>query len=238
MSKLVDIKCMQVVEASLNGILLLDQGKVHFANRAAERILGKRRDELEGTSLGDYPIQAESTELELPDGEGGRKFVEVRLVPLGTDGVESGLVLLREITDQKDILREMERQSRVDAAIAELSGALLAARSMEEVALLVLDMARSLTGSRHGVVGYVEEHTGDLLCPVWSGDVLEECRIHRKEVRFSGMSGLLGWVLKNKAPLRSNTPEEDPRSTGTPPATYRFVTFFRFPPYSVTLWSD
>ncbi len=101
-------------------------------------------------------------------------------------------------------------------SLTELSHALLASESIEEIAARVLESARRLTGSRHGFVGYIDPETGDLVSPTLTQDIWESCRIPDKDFRFTRFCGLWGRVLETKKPLLANRPGTHPHSTGIP----------------------
>jgi signal transduction histidine kinase len=81
----------------------------------------------------------------------------------------------------------------------------------------VLDHAKRLTGSEFGYVGYIDPETGDLVCPTLTRDIWKKCQVADKDFVFKKFYGLWGWVLKNRKALLTNSPVDDPRSSGTPP---------------------
>jgi PAS domain S-box-containing protein len=107
-------------------------------------------------------------------------------------------------------------ESRANAGMADLSRSLLSLTSIEEISDKVLEHAKSLTGSRHGYVGYMDPETDCLVCPTLTRDVWDECKVPDKNIVFKKIGGLREWVLKNQKALLSNAPSEDPRSTATP----------------------
>lgn len=62
-------------------------------------------------------------------------------------------------------LSQRVRQSNVNAAMAQLSGALLSTTSFESVCSLVMEQAKRLTGSSSGFVCYIDQQTGRLISP-------------------------------------------------------------------------
>ena len=71
-------------------------------------------------------------------------------------------------------------QANVDAALAELSRALLSRTPLEDIAHLVLEQAQRLTGSRFGYVGHIEPETGYLVCPTMTRDIWDVCQVQEK----------------------------------------------------------
>jgi len=107
-------------------------------------------------------------------------------------------------------------EARVNAGMADLSKSLLSLTSIEEISDRVLEQAKSLTGSRYGYVGYIDQEKDCLVCPTLTRDVWDECKVPDKNIVFKKPGGLREWVLENQKALLTNTPSEDPRSTGTP----------------------
>jgi PAS domain S-box-containing protein len=121
-----------------------------------------------------------------------------------------------DITMRKQTEAALAWESSVNAAIAELSSVLIQTTSIDDIAVIVLEHARSLTGSTFGYVGYIDSQTGYLICPTMTRDIWESCQVADKDIVFKTFVGLWGWVLKNRQPLLTNTPQQDPRSTGIP----------------------
>ncbi len=107
-------------------------------------------------------------------------------------------------------------EARVNAALSEVSRVLLQQMSIEDISDIVLGYAKDLTASEIGYVGYVDPKTGHLISSTLTRDDWETCRVGDKDVVFRNFTGLWGWVLKNRRPLLTNSPSDDPRSAGTP----------------------
>jgi len=120
-------------------------------------------------------------------------------------------------------------RSEVDGAIAKLSSALLARMDLDEMANLVVDQARGLTGSSYAFVGYIDPHTGSLVCPTMTRDIWDECQVVGKDIVLHDFVGLWGWVLKNRQPLLTNSPHTDERSNGVPPGHVPIERFMAVP---------
>jgi signal transduction histidine kinase/DNA-binding response OmpR family regulator len=103
-----------------------------------------------------------------------------------------------------------------NAAAAELSQALLATNSINEIAHLMLEHTKHLTGSKVGYVAYIDPQTGYLVSPTMTREIWEGCQMPDKDIVFRNFCGLWGWVLCNKEPLLTNNPKDDPRSSGIP----------------------
>jgi signal transduction histidine kinase/DNA-binding response OmpR family regulator len=151
--------------------------------------------------------------------------------PIGGAELVSQVNVMLRIKKTEDLLRkekdalesavkkrtkELSWQASVNEALAELSAALISPLSIESISFLVLEKARSLTGSRSGYTGYIDPATGYLISPTLTKDVWDECQLTEKGIVFEKFTGLWGWVLKNKCSLMTNSPTDDPRSGGVP----------------------
>jgi signal transduction histidine kinase len=125
--------------------------------------------------------------------------------------------LRQQIAERQRAEAELSWEAQVNQAAAELSKKLLSPASVDDISYLILEHAKHLTNSAFGFVGYIDPETNDLVCPTFTRDIWEECQVAGKEIVFKKFTGLWGWVLKNRKPLMTNAPGDDPRSAGTPP---------------------
>ncbi len=138
---------------------------------------------------------------------------------------------LREAEERAERKRAEEALSwelGVNAAIAELSSALLAEQSfsIDDISYLVLEHARRLTQSSFGYVGFIDLPSGYLVTPTLTREIWDRCEVKDKSIIFDKFNGLWGWVLNNRKPLLTNKPSDDPRSSGIPPGhlpIHRFI---------------
>jgi PAS domain S-box-containing protein len=73
-----------------------------------------------------------------------------------------GVGVARDITEHKQTAEKLKWELALNKALAELSNALIASEnSVEDISLIVLNYARSLTGSKHGAVSTNGTDTGD-----------------------------------------------------------------------------
>jgi PAS domain S-box-containing protein len=134
-----------------------------------------------------------------------------------------------DITERKQFEQALSHESNVNKAIAALLESLIVSKSLEDITNLLLEQSKSLTGSKHGFVGYIDEKNGYLICPSISIDIWDKQQFTEKNIIFKEFSGLWGWVLKNKTSLYTNSPSCDPRSTGTPPGHMPIERFLSVP---------
>jgi PAS domain S-box-containing protein len=132
-------------------------------------------------------------------------------------------------TEQQPVGIAPTWEARANAAIVDLSKALISQRSIEDVSFVVLERAKELTGSRFGYVGYIDPDTGHLVCSTMTRDIWDMCQVADKDVVFEEFTGLWGWVLENREPLLSNAPAEDVRSIGVPDGHIPITRFLSVP---------
>jgi signal transduction histidine kinase len=125
--------------------------------------------------------------------------------------------IARDVTEQKKAQAAQAREAEINLATAELSRNLLSPASIDHIAFLVLEQAKSLTRSAFGYVGHIDPETGYLVCPTLTRDIWDTCEVAEKDIVFKKFTGLWGWVLKNRRPKLINPPADDPSSSGTPP---------------------
>lgn len=116
-----------------------------------------------------------------------------------------------------------------DNALAELSANLLAEMSIQEITDTVIEKSQTLTKSRFAFAGYIDNDTGDLICPTLINDIMAECKLTDKEMIFSKCAGLWKWVIDNRQAIIANDPQNDPRATGFPAGHIAIQRFLSVP---------
>jgi PAS domain S-box-containing protein len=132
-----------------------------------------------------------------------------------------------DVTQRKQAEAALDWASAVNAALAELSQALLTRSSLQKIAGLVLEQGKRLTGSAFGFVGHIDAQ--DLVLSSTTPGIWESCEVANRQAVFHNMAGLWGWVLQNRQPLLTNTPRSDARSTGVPPGHLPMERFLAAP---------
>jgi diguanylate cyclase (GGDEF)-like protein/PAS domain S-box-containing protein len=121
---------------------------------------------------------------------------------------------LQNISERKKKEEEFRRMLMANSVIAELSKTLLTPGSIESIAQLVLEKAKSLTGSRLGYVSYVDPVTGHHICAAATREMAANFDIRKNEDLSGKTMGLWKWPLETKRPLMTNAGGEDPRFGG------------------------
>ncbi len=101
-----------IIENSADGILVIDlDGTILFLNPAAEKLIGKNRENLHGENFGFPMVDEDRVTLDIPGSDG--LMVEMRTVEVDWNGVSSRLVSLRDVTEREAALKKTEYLNRV-----------------------------------------------------------------------------------------------------------------------------
>lgn len=130
-------------------------------------------------------------------------------------------------TDNEALLeRRLYSARKRLSAITGLAKVLLKTDSLEDIAWSVFKAAQELTESEYGFVGHIDRETKHMVSTTLSPGIFDKREMEKTPVVFPEYTGLWGWVLKNKKPLLTNDPANDPRSTGVPnghASIHRFI---------------
>ena len=216
-----------VIGENVDGVLVIDRGGVVvFANPAAERLLGRAVQALEGTRLGFPLVPGESSEIDVVAGPTPRT-AEMRVVAIDWEGQPAALASLRDVTERKrteDQLRRLsaELELRVHERTAQLEAAV---RELEAFSYSVSHDLRGPLRAIHGFTSMLEDQLGDDLTPealhslerVKAGadkmgsmidELLKLSRLGRQPLAHTtvDLSALAHEIV---AELRSSDPEQD-----------------------------
>ncbi len=109
-----DSRFKQMIEKNADPILIIDkQLVIRFSNPAVGQLFGRQKEELVGSVFGfPLPRQGEASEIEIVDSRGRMIIAEMRVVPIQWEGERAFLASLRDITDHKRMLVELEQTRR------------------------------------------------------------------------------------------------------------------------------
>ncbi|MGV1099689.1 response regulator [Thiovibrio sp. JS02] len=240
-------------EKGMDAILVADPetGLIVDCNAAAEILTGRGREELLGIH---------QRELHPPHEHAGRfseTFARHRQAPPGTafeaqvlrkDGevrevaikaaafAYKGCQLIqgifRDVTERKRAQRQLELETQLNSGIAELAEILIGSEpEISEVAELVLQLARRLTGSSQGYASEIDAGTGANVGHTLTPMLGEQCRVAAAgEVILpkgpQGYRGLWGHALNTRQGFFTNSPEEHPAYAGVMPGGHMPVERF------------
>jgi len=207
-----DANIRALVENTADGILVLDRdGRIVFANPAAEALLGRPVEDLVGTPFG-YPVKNDvPAEIDLPRRHGGAGTGLLNTAETVWNGNPATIVSIRDITELKaaqEALRASERLLAVKNHIAEIFLTQVDDRVYEAVLQVVMEETKSPLG----IFGYVDEE-GRWVCPTLSGDVWDRCRMEEKHFVFSPQQwgGIWGEAMREKATRVAEGPFQVPQ---------------------------
>ncbi len=112
---------------------------------------------------------------------------------------------LQNISERKKTEEEFRRMVMAHSAIAELSKTLLTPGSIESIAHLVLEQAKTLTGSRLCYVTYMDPLTGHHICAAATREMTEFFDIRENEDLSGKLGGLWKWPVETRRPLLTNS---------------------------------
>jgi diguanylate cyclase (GGDEF)-like protein/PAS domain S-box-containing protein len=115
-----------IVERASDAILMLDEGgSVMYANMAAQALLGRPEQELQGSQFGYVVTPDEPTEIALTHPRQGVIAADLRSVELELDGRPVTAVYLRDISERKQAeLRLREQQARLRSLMNSIAEAI------------------------------------------------------------------------------------------------------------------
>ncbi len=223
---------------------------IQYFNAQAESWLKRCRQELLGRALFDAFPEArgsifeekyrqalrEKRVLEFEaffECEPYRNWYRVRAVP-----VEDGLaVFFAVISGEVETQTNLDREARLNAAIASLTEALITFDTdISRISILFLEQAKKIAGAEHGFVGSLNQDDGRFVAHSLT-EIMDTCLVDGKGVDFSpdpggGFPGLWGRCLNSKTAFFTNDPSFRHRSRRVPPGHIRIKNFLGVPAMS------
>jgi len=171
--------------------------------------------------------------------ERGVTYWDWGLVPIkDLTGAVTGLVLtVLNVTERKRAEERLEWELAVNSALAELSAALITPKSsIEDIASIVLDAAKSLTQSEHGFVSSIDPKTADQVAHTLTQMMGKQCLVRGSDrrIRFPiGPQGrypaLWGYALNTQMAFLTNSPGTHEASRGIPEGHIPITRFLAVP---------
>lgn len=187
-------------------------GQIQDYGLAEEKMIGKTPKEVFGAAgeihheQNQKVLEGESRVYQWEwEKDGRRLYFMVSLSPLrDSNGEIIGITgILKDITALKEYELALEKENRINRALANLAKKLLEPISLENISDNVIEYARKLTDSQFCIIGAVD--SGELKECIIPEDTLKECKLEEE----SKMGGLCDWIMENRKPMLSNNPQED-----------------------------
>ena len=160
--RLAEARFRSIVERSVDGVIVLDpDGRVRFANPAAEKLFGRSRQDLSGSDFGFPVVAGETTEIDILRGGADAVVAEMRVVETRWDDADALLVLIRDVTDRKAAEERRRALIRAEAARDEAEAAARRAELLDRVNRALggtLDLDELL----RALAGVIVEEVGDV----------------------------------------------------------------------------
>ena len=186
-------------------------GQIQDYGLAEEEMLGKTPREVFGSAgeihheQNQKVLKGESRAYHWEwEKDGKRLYFMVSLSPLrDSRGEIIGITgILKDITALKEYELALEKENKINKALANLAKKLLEPISLEKISDNVIEYARKLTDSQFCIIGAVEG--GELKECIIPPETLKKCQLE-EEPR---MGGLYDWIMENRKPILSNNPQE------------------------------
>ncbi|MBF0498154.1 MAG: PAS domain S-box protein, partial [Deltaproteobacteria bacterium] len=241
-----------------------DQGRLLEVNRSCLNIFGVLDpEEIKGFSLFDDPNLPDDARATLSRGQAvcsemlfdfgkvitnniyrtsrsGQAYIQLVIRPLiskETKNLKGYLVLVQDITERRQAANALEWEVTMNAGLARLSSALVRhPANVADIAKMVLDQARTLTGSTYGYVSAIDRDTGDNISRALVKMMPDECALPGKERKISfspgtggHYPGLWGHSLNIKEAFYTNSPQTHPAAAGLPPGHVLIDKFLSVP---------
>ena len=117
-----DDRFKQMIEKNADPIIIIDdRHMVRFANPAVADLFGREQDELVDTVFSfPLPVGDQASEIETIDARGRLIVAEMRVVKIEWEGQQAHLASLRDITEHKCLLAELEQTRQQDLRVKDV----------------------------------------------------------------------------------------------------------------------
>jgi signal transduction histidine kinase len=191
-----------IVTTNADGLVIVDKdGIVRFVNPAAEAILGRHASDLQGTFLG-YPLTSQGVaEIDLVGKAGHARTAEMRVVDVEWNGQTGYLASLRDITQHKETLKELEetrtKQLHLkDLFLSHVSHELRSPLAVihQFVSIILDGIAGDINSEQREYLGIMERNVSHLVALI--DDLLLASRCREDKVPISCRRMSIGDVMR------------------------------------------
>jgi putative two-component system response regulator len=237
-----ELRYRRLFEAAGEGILILDAetGQIVDVNPFLTEMLGYSKEEFLDKKLWEIGLfkdvaaskqsfselqnqkylRYEDLPLERRDG----KLINVEFVSIVYDVDKKKVIQcnIRDITDRKLSEEALAQAAKKDSVVSILASKLVSSISISDISELVLESAERFTGSKYGLVGYIDLEAGYMISPAMVNGIWESSQGLDDTDIFRKYEGLWGEVLNNRQSLLTNAPAGELK-LGERPAGLRFL---------------
>ncbi len=240
-----------LVEKSNDGIIIIEDGILRFANARMTEMTGFALNEVLGRCFVDFTPEEEHVllmdrfrkrlsgekapqiyETSISARNGHFIPVEVNASVTTFEGRPAVMAIIRDVTQRKERQKKIIRQQAQLEAINRVFQETLGCETTEEVARTCLAVARELTGSLYGWIG--EINAGGRLDTLALSDAgWEQCKMTQDRtalgMRNMVIRGLWGKVIREGQSFFTSDPLAHPDSVGIPPGHPPLTSFLGVP---------
>ncbi|MEW6501649.1 MAG: response regulator [Thermodesulfobacteriota bacterium] len=244
-------------DKAMDAILVADpdSGVIVDCNEAAVQLTGRSREELIGLHQRQIHPPAEQAgefsktfkehrktfdgsplEAQIVRKNGEIRDVTIKTVVVPYKGNRLIQGIFRDVTERKQVQRQLEQETRLNRGIADLAGVLIGPEpNMAEVAQLVLLLASQLTGSRNGFASEIDPVSGENIGHTLPSGFAEPCTVSVSRGIIltrgpEGYGGLWGHALNTRQGFFTNDVRQHPAAAGNlPPGHVELERFLSVP---------
>ena len=163
------------------------------------------------------------------------RYFSVTFTPIEGEGYIN--IYAQDITARKTAERSLQWELEVNTTLAQLAQDLIGqAGDIDTIAGTVLEYAKEITNSRHGMVSSVDRQTGQNVFHTFTAMMGQSCRVGEKDFRIAfdcnqdgTYPGLWGHCLNSREAFFTNEPESHPRAKGLPSGHVPIHSFLTVP---------
>ncbi|NYB51279.1 MAG: PAS domain S-box protein [Methanobacteriaceae archaeon] len=212
------------------------QNKMQWTDFFVEEELSRMKEyhKIRRTDPGSVPRNYESV---LKDRWGNTKdvYMSVAMLP----GTRKSLVSVLDITEKKQSNRKLKRELKINQALAEIYAPLISPlTNIQDISIVILKQALSISGSEHGFVATIDPKNQDLVNQTLTR-MMPQCEVYKdgkipEEIRFpigpDGLySGLWGHCLNTKEGFYTNDASHHTSAKGVPKGHVKIEKFLAVP---------